>query len=165
MFHFYLLTFSSSAQTAVISLGHNCVSVTMWAAPFEVFLLWLSPKPQPWSKNPSFIHLSSGLSQFKKTPISTAWIKLRESWITWYLTQWWWTSSNTPLLTRHRCIYRCICCTFQLLHSNASHVVLQGEVDRTKTREAEVVGEDYGSVQSPWAKHATTNPQGQVIYR
>lgn len=67
MFHFYLLTFSSSAQTAVISLGHNCVSVTMWAAPFEVFLLWLSPKPQPWSKNPSFIHLSSGLSQFKKT--------------------------------------------------------------------------------------------------
>lgn len=52
----------------------------------------------------------------------------------------------------------------ELLCSDASCVFLQGEAERAPTGEAEVGGEDYGSVQSPRPQHAIPSQQGQVHY-
>lgn len=53
----------------------------------------------------------------------------------------------------------------QLLCSDAHVFSLQGEAERAASGEAEVGGEDHGSVQSPWAQHATSSQQGQVLYK
>lgn len=42
-------------------------------------------------------------------------------------------------------------------------VFLQGEAERAPTGEAEVGGEDHGSVQSAGAQRATSSQQGQVL--
>lgn len=46
--------------------------------------------------------------------------------------------------------------------SNDSCICLQGEAEWAPSGEAEVGGEDYGSVPSPGAQHATSSQQGQV---
>lgn len=46
--------------------------------------------------------------------------------------------------------------------SNDSYICLQGEAKWAPSGEAEVGGEDYGSVQMPRAQHATSSQQGQV---
>lgn len=45
-----------------------------------------------------------------------------------------------------------------------SFVFLQGEAERAPSGEAEVGGEDHGSVQSAGAQRATSSQQGQVLF-
>jgi len=57
----------------------------------------------------------------------------------------------------------CSSCS-ELLRSDASCVFIQGEAERAPSGEAEVGGEDYGSISSPRAQHATSSQQGQVLH-
>lgn len=68
-----------------------------------------------------------------------------------------WNESNRPSCSFMSLSYS------QLLCSDASYVFIQGEAQRAPSGEAEAGGEDYGSVQSPWAQHAASSHQGQVL--